>query len=367
MAADTINDGGSGGGSGGLSAAIAQLMQQITARPSNVNPSPSNAGMFASPRSPYNSFSDQVYDAMMYSGLMPGGPTNPLGGNVAPRYAFGQAQPMVGGGTPGATAYSGAWNPYAGRATGPVAPGGGAPGTPTPPGGGGAPGGPPAGPPANVPPRVGVPNPTQPTLPPGQPPVTMPPITRTPTPQQPTLPGGQSPIRNPGMGGAMPLQPKAAPTQPPAGMLGPQPGATPSNSGSPESAAWVNGMQMPGSGGSVGQFADYIMSLPESQRLNVFNAALQYSHTVPNAPNGLYGALDTAMRAKMGDQAFSQWIGANGGAQGIKDTAGIPAYMLQALQAGSAPDQAMAASTAGQKLQVPQGMTIDQYLKSLGY
>ena len=135
-------------------------------------PAVSNAGMFPSPNSPYNSLSDQILDAFRMSGTMGTRPINPLGGNTAPRFGFKSTIPTLGGGQWGMTAYANGFNPYAGRGNGVFGPPGGAPP-------GGSPGVPPPGtqPPGGQPPATGAPLPnpgngvwpTRPTVP-NQPP-----------------------------------------------------------------------------------------------------------------------------------------------------------------------------------------------------
>lgn len=80
-----------------LTAALAAFAANIQgARPNT--PNVQNAGMFPSSNSPYGSLDDQIKDSFMMSGTLPGGPTNPLGGNVAGRYQFGGHAPQFSGG-----------------------------------------------------------------------------------------------------------------------------------------------------------------------------------------------------------------------------------------------------------------------------
>ncbi|MCC7122259.1 MAG: hypothetical protein IT493_11945 [Gammaproteobacteria bacterium] len=388
MASETDNDGG-GGVSSGLSAALAALMNQVTARPSNIYPSPSNAGMFASPRSPYNSFSDQLYDAMMFSGLLSGGPTNPLGGNAAARYDFQSAQPMVGGGMYGTQAYARAFpgfNPYAGRGNTPGGGllGGGPPGTV----GSLAPG---VHPPRTLPPSTGVhpfaPPGTQPGAPPTQP--GMPSF----QPFQPTNPGTH-PFA-PAAGGP----PRTTSTQPPnprsaAAPPTPQGGLLGTTMVDPRTGQMLFGGKnysedpmgnyrsieqrtIPGAPGdmNVNQFADYIMSLPEGQRINAFNAFLQYK---PDLGNGqwLGSYLDSAMRMRMGDAAFSRFAGQQGN-QTVASWEGVPEWLKSAITAPQGPQVSVATSYKtlpdGTRYGVnsqgvpilPEGMDLDTFFRML--
>ena len=118
-------------GSGDFASALAAFTQNLVLPRPNT-PAVSNAGMFPSPNSPYNSLSDQILDAFRMSGTMGTRPINPLGGNTAPRYGFKSTIPTLGGGQWGMTAYANGFNPYAGRGNGVFGPPGG--GAPTPPG-----------------------------------------------------------------------------------------------------------------------------------------------------------------------------------------------------------------------------------------
>lgn len=188
-----------------LEAAIAAFTAS-QALPKDNYPPISNSGMFPSPKSPYNSLSDQTYDAFMMSGTLPGAPPNPMLGNTAPRYNFANAAPNMGGATMGASAYSGGWSPWAGR-------GNGGPGAPPAGGPPGAP--PPAGPPAGGPPGAppgGIFPPPPPAGPPGG---IVPP--RPPNAPGPVLNGPPANIP-PGTGDLIRNQPPPISTPPPPGV-----------------------------------------------------------------------------------------------------------------------------------------------------
>lgn len=288
----------------------------------------SNAGMFPSPKSPYNSLSDQISDAFILSGVMPGMKTNPMGGNNVPRYDFKNAAPTLGGATNGTTAYSG-FNPYLGR-------GNNVPGIFTPPGTTTTPP-PPGSTNGSVTPRInpitGLPytgggtpapgTPYQPTPNPGHPggnnptpPVLQPPnapVTGHTQNPPPTVTGAPTPRSTSGIfppptsGGNNPVYP--APKYPIADLK--VPGA-------------VAGQTDPQS------MANYFMSLPPDQQMNYFNAMSQYGLTTGQ---NLGGALDAALKQTMGAQQFAAWLQNKDNGQGstITNTAGLPDWVIKGL------------------------------------
>lgn len=227
-----------------------------------VTPTFDNAGWF-----PYGGIKDQMIDAQLnwakgagafagnnvpkFNGLIGSDPNGTFGGGFATTF-----QPTVGGGLLGKTAYSGGFNPFAGR-------GNGGPGAGGPPPAGGPPAGTPAPPGGPAPPSPFTPGSpmTRPPVSTAPPPQTMPPGGVIPAasgpPTQPgsvwnpTQPGGTPPpggIAGAASGGAVPVKmtPTSGPPRP-GGLLGAAPTAGPSimpeGWGSPPPAAAMQNPQ----------------------------------------------------------------------------------------------------------------------------
>ena len=208
-----------------------------------VTPTFDNASWF-----PYGGIKDQMIDAQRawatgagafagnnvpkFNGIAGSDPNGTFGGGMT------TMQPFVGGGLLGKTAYSGGFNPFAGRGNGGPGAGGGAPPPPSggapPPGGGGIPSPFPPGSPMTRDPRTTAPPPT--TLPPGG---LIPAASGPPTQPGSTWSGAGAPppggIAGAAMGGAVPVKmtPTSGPPRPggvsgSGGLLGGAPTAGPS-------------------------------------------------------------------------------------------------------------------------------------------
>lgn len=279
-----------------LDAALQQLLASGAFLPRPNTPAVSNAGMFPSPQSPYNSMSDQITDAFKLSGTIPGRPINTLGGNAVPRYGFSQAPANVGGADWGASAYSaGGFNPYAGRGNGIF--NGGTPATP------GAPT-----------------NPTNPAPPTTLPPSTTPIPPRTPNPgQTPTPGGGNAPYQppgtpptnpdRPGVGGIFTgTPPKSAPAPNQSGATKPVTGQPPVYPNPKYPISEIQSpLQDPKSGQmDLTQMAQFIAQQSDPAARAASRAGLEQWALSQGIPPG---AIAMALQQVMGPDVYRDWSG----------------------------------------------------------
>ena len=278
-----------------LDAALQQLLASGAFLPRPNTPAVSNAGMFPSPQSPYNSMSDQITDAFKLSGTIPGRPINTLGGNAVPRYGFSQAPANVGGANWGASAYTaGGFNPYAGRGNGIF--NGGTPGTPTPT------------------------NPTNPAPPTTLPPSTTPIPPRTPNPgQTPTPGGGNAPYQPPGTPPTNPDRPGVGGiftgTPPKSAPAPNQPGGTKPVTGQPPVypnpkypiSEIQSPLQDPKSGQmDLTQMAQFIAQQSDPAARAASRAGLEQWALSQGIPPG---AIAMALQQVMGPDVYRDWSG----------------------------------------------------------
>lgn len=296
---------------------LSGLLANMNWLPRGNYPAVSNAGMFPSPNSPYNSMSDQILDAFRLQRVLPGAPINRFSGYTAARYGFG--------------------NPGAGY-TPPsyTSPGGGPGGTPTPPGGY-APGDP---------------------MQRGTPPVAPGTGGRGGAPIQPP-PGSFQPIQPPGArsGGAAPAPTGGSYAR--SGLLssGNVPGLNPfgfaGSQGSGGLAAWQDAQKyMPADEiarlskgiNAQGQFdpmqgtsspytaqniANTFNSLAEDRRGDFVNSLMQLNGR-QGVPANIGAIVQQALRDSMGKSAHDNWYAGIQNKQGsnIMSTAGLPSWAL---------------------------------------
>jgi hypothetical protein len=274
-------------------------------------------GFYRVPTFPYASLGAQLQDALNLSKNGAGVYANQMTGKLQ---NIANAQPYVGGGLLGASAYSGGpnpflanFNPFAGRgnqypgAGGP--PGGGTPVTPGGPGGGPVP---PSGYAPGDP--MNRPNPYNPGPAPGP---------------GSTRPPGAAPLpysrANPGGGLLQPAGGAPAARSTPAGGLLPTP--------QPFVSPPQGGVFDPGKGDtSAASMVAYFNSLPtDAAKANYVKAIDQYGAGKGGAAN-LGAGLQSALRASMGQSQFDNWSATNIGAKGSMITAdGLPAWLKTAL------------------------------------